>query len=227
MRRFVLRLVVAVLVLVAAVGGWLWVAAGSGEPSGPLPGPVPDVASPGSMVFVIDQSRSLASFEIQEELRGAPNIVVGETDQISGRVIFDPADLTTATLSDIVVNARTFRTDSARRDRAMRGPVILDSASDEHEFITFVPVSVDSLEGGAILGETYEFTVAGDLTIKGTTRPVTFDVVAQLSDETTLEGSATARVRRSDFGIGIPTVPGVANVVDELILYFDFVAVSG
>ncbi len=215
------------VVLVVAAGGWLWVAGGSGEPSAPLPTPAPTAVSPGSVVFVIDPARSLASFEVQEELRGAPNIVIGDTDQISGQVVFDPADLTTAVISEIVINARTFRTDSGRRDRAMRGPILLDSASDENEFITFAPTSVDGLEGAAVPGVVYEFTVTGDLTVKGTTRPVTFEVAAQLLDASTLEGSATARILRSDFGIGIPAAPGVAYVTDEVILYLDFVAVSG
>ncbi len=223
LRKFVLFSVVAVVV---ALGTWVWLGIGSGEPSTPVPDPTPVAPPPGATVFVIDPSRSLASFEIREELRGSPNIVVGDTDQVSGQVTLDPSDLSTATLSEFFVNARTLQTDSARRDRAMR-LFVLESAKDEFEFIIFRAVSIEGLEGEADLGDTVEFTVTGDMTIKGTTREVSFEVSAQLVDWSTLEGSATTRIRRSDFGISIPAVPGVANVGDEVILYLDFVAVSG
>jgi len=43
-------------------------------------------------------------------------------------------------------------------------------------------------------------------------------------DLQTLEGSATAQILRSDYGIGIPSVTFVADVADEVVLSFDFVA---
>jgi hypothetical protein len=48
-----------------------------------------------------------------------------------------------------------------------------------------------------------------------------------LSDGSTIEGSVTTIVLRSDFGIGIPSVPGIADVGDEVILSLSFVAVAG
>jgi polyisoprenoid-binding protein YceI len=65
------------------------------------------------------------------------------------------------------------------------------------------------------------------MTIKGTTSGVSFDVTATLIDTKTIEGTANSVVLRSDFGIGIPSVPSVANVSDEVVLTLDFVAVAG
>jgi polyisoprenoid-binding protein YceI len=45
-------------------------------------------------------------------------------------------------------------------------------------------------------------------------------------DDTTVEGTATAEVLRSDFGIGIPNVPSVADVTDEVSLRLEFLATS-
>lgn len=106
------------------------------------------------------------------------------------------------------------------------GPVILDSASDEFEFITFVVMSVDGLEGDLEVGETVEFTVTGELTAKGTTNEETFEVTASLVQDTIIEGTATTTVSREAYGIGIPSVPGVANVGDEVLLNLDFVMAS-
>ena len=52
-------------------------------------------------------------------------------------------------------------------------------------------------------------------------------MTATLVDETTLEGSATAQVTRDMFEIGIPSVPGVADVTNEVLIGLDFVAVAG
>jgi len=221
----------AVLAVGGAVVAYLfWFAGGSGEASAELTTPGLASTTPGAFdgkSFVIDQSQSSASFEIQEVLQGQPNIVAGATDQVAGQVSVDLEDLSGAVFSDIVVNARTLRTDSERRDRAIRGPIILNSASNEFELITLSVTSVDGLGGSATVGATIEFTITGDLTIKGTTDSVTFDVSVALVDESTIEGSATAHVTRSRFGIGIPNVPGVADVAEEVVINLDFVALAG
>ena len=219
-----------VLVSVLAIGGaafaWLWFAGGSGEPSTELTTPtIAEVA--GSQSFVITPGAgSVASFEIDEELRGSPQTVVGTTNEVAGQVQVDVSDLSTTQFSDIVINARTFMTDSERRDRAIRGPVILNSASDEFEFVTFTPTSIDGLAGSLVPGDTVEFTITGDMTIKGATSDVSFEVTATLVDAKTIEGTASSVVLRSDFGIGIPSVPSIANVSDEVVLTLDFVAVA-
>ncbi len=228
MKRSVIAWIVAfALTIGGAAFAWLWFAGGSGEPSTELTTPA-IVEADGLQSFVITPGGgSIASFEIDEELRGSPQRVVGTTGEVAGQVQVDLSDVTTVQLSEIVVNARTFRTDSERRDRAIRGPVILNSASDEFEFITFVPSTTAVSPGSFLPGETIEFTVVGNMTIRGVTGKATFDVFATLVDAKTIKGTAFSRALRSHFGIGIPNVPGVANVSDEVILIFDFVAVSG
>lgn len=241
----------AIIAVGAASFAWLWFAGGSGEPSTDLTTPTiaggadlttstvgesastfevsPTTGSGGQrgpVSFVLDPERSAASFEIAEELRGSPQQVVGTTREVAGQVLVDPSDLTTTQFSEIVINARTLETDSSRRDRAIRGPVILNSASDEFEFITFEVASVEGLEGSLSVGATIEFRVTGDLTVKGTTNQETFSVRAVLVDESTIEGSATTIVSRESYGIGIPSVPGVANVGDQVGLDLEFVLTS-
>lgn len=243
--------VAGVLAVAGASFAWLfWFAGGSGEPTTDLTTPAlagttttnaaaetsstvggADTTEPEeqttTLVFEIDQSRSTARFEIDEVLNGSPTHVVGITDQVVGQVRVDMDDLSSIELSDIIINARTLVTDSERRNRAIRGPVILDSGSDANELISLAGTSVDGLDGSAVVGETFEFTVSGDLTIKGNTQPVTFDVSATLIDEDTLEGEATAEVTRDMFEIGIPSVPGVADVTNEVLIGLEFVAVAG
>ena len=222
---------------VLAVGGaalaWVYFAGGSGEPSTELTTPgiagettIADsgTANPG---FVIDPIQSLATFEIDEELSGSPNHVVGTTNVVAGQVQVDPSDLSTVQFSQIIINGRTLATDSSFRDRAIRGPIMLNSAVDEFELITFDVTSVDGLSGSASPGDTVEFTLTGHLTVRGTTNEETFEVTVTLADESTLTGIAETIVLRSDYGIAIPNVPRVANVSDEVLIRLEFVAISG
>jgi len=164
------------------------------------------------MAFVIDPTRSSAAFEIDEVLRGEPQRVVGTTSEVAGQFEMDPNDLSSIEFSQILVNARTFEIGSANRDRAIRGPLILDSASDDFEFITFDATSVEGLQRSMTEGEALEFSVEGELVIRDTANTVTFDVTATPAEDGTIGGSAEAMVLRSDYGLGIPNAPGVADV---------------
>ena len=246
MRRAVGWILGGLLLIGAGLIAWLYFAGGSGEPSTDLttptlaqesttpPADAPETsadvptttAAREAVVFVIDPSQSVAAFEIDEVLRGEPTHVVGTTSELAGQLELDPSDLATARLSQIVINARTFDTGSGNRDRAIRGPVILNSASDEFEFITFDVTSVDGLTGEAAIGDTLEFTVSGDLTIKATTNPTTFEVTATLVDDSTLQGVAETTVTRTAFDLGIPSAPGVADVTDEVLIRLEFVATA-
>lgn len=233
----------------AAFAYVFWFAGGSGEPSTELTTPElsdtstwPTASDDSSTTtsptettmdgataksFVIDQAQSTARFEIDEVLNGNPKHVVGTTDQVVGQFLVDSGNPSSIEFSEIIVNARTLTTDSERRDRAMRGPVVLDSGSDEHELITFIVTSVDGPVGGVDVGADVEFTITGDLTIKGITQPVTFDVSAAMVDDSTIAGSASADITRDMFEIGIPSVPNVANVTNEVLIALEFVAVAG
>ncbi|MCY4621815.1 MAG: YceI family protein, partial [bacterium] len=86
-----------------------------------------------AVLYRIDKAESSVSFEIDEILNGNPFRVVGVTTEVAGEVLIDFDDPTASQLGTIVINVRTFATDSGFRDRAIRGP-ILGSSRDENEF---------------------------------------------------------------------------------------------
>jgi polyisoprenoid-binding protein YceI len=244
MNRSLFRWIALAVLAVAGAGlAYVFLAGGSGEPSTDLttptiasettlgseddPASTASTGSVGVVVFIIDASQSEASFQIDEVLRGSPNTVKGTTSEVAGQIQFDPADLSTLEFSQVVINARTFDTGSRLRDRAIRGPIILNSAQDEFELIVLASASANRLDGQANPGDALSFTVTGDLTIQSTTNSVTFDVVAELVDAQTIMGTAEAIVSRAEFGIGIPNVPIVADVGDDVLIRLDFVATSG
>ena len=178
-------------------------------------------AGPERVLFEIVQAESEARFILDEILRGNPKTVIGVTDQIAGEILFDAADPASAQVGTILINARTLVTDDNRRNRTI-GNQILDSGN--FEFISFTPTAITGLPASVGAGESVTFQVIGDLVIRDVTNKVTFQVTVVPVSADRLEGMASTTILRGDFGLNIPNVPFVANVGEEVLLEFDFVA---
>lgn len=221
MRKWVIILAVVVL---AGVGFYIWFNSASSTPSASLTAPTVSQATGSATTFTIDSSSTKALFTIDEVLRGSPNTVVGTTDQVAGQVSVDLSDPSTVQIGMIKIDARTLATDSGQRDNAIRRFIL---STDRYEFIEFAPTAIDGLPSSIDVGTPFTFEVTGDLTVKDSTNSVTFDVSATLVSDGRIEGTATAKITRSEFGIAIPSVPFVADVSDDIGLELDFVATTG
>ena len=175
----------------------------------------------GLVIFTISPENSQVRFELNEELRGEPKTVVGTTDQVAGQIAVDKSDLSATQVGIIQVNARTLATDNDFRNRAINNEIL---NTDEHEFITFTPTAINGLPDSVDIGETVNFTIVGDLTIRDITNEATFNVEATLVSDTELVGTASTIVSRTDYNLIIPSVPNVANVEEEVELYIDFMS---
>lgn len=172
-------------------------------------------------IYSIMPEQSQVRFELGEDLRGVRTAVVGITDQIAGEIAVNLADLSSAQVGIIQINARGLATDNNFRNRAIHNEILETGA---YEFITFTPTAISGLPASAAPGETVAFSMTGNLTLREITQPVTFDVAATASSPDTLTGTATATVNRADFDLRIPSVRNVANVDEEVHLTIDFVA---
>lgn len=222
MRRNILIGVVALLLVAVGGVGWFFFAPdSSATPSAPISAPAPAAAPAGALRFAIVPAQSEVRFSLPEVLRGEPKTVVGKSTQIAGEIALDPKDLSASKVGTIQINARTFATDEARRDRAIRNFIL---NTNSFEFITFTPSAVEGLSGAAELGKPLSFTIKGDLTIRDVTKPVAFTVSAKADSERKLSGNASTTVSRADFNLSIPDVPFVANVGEQVQIEIDFVA---
>jgi polyisoprenoid-binding protein YceI len=174
--------------------------------------------------FEIKPEQSQARFVLDEVLQGTPKTVVGVTNQVAGQIAVDPADLDTAQIGQILINARTFATDSTQRDRMIQNRILQTEAN---EFISFQPKQVLGLPDGASFGRSVPFQIVGDLTIRGITREVTFDATVMPESPDRLQGKASTIISRGDYDLAIPQVPAVAGVSEQVKLELDFVAASG
>lgn len=178
--------------------------------------------SPGAgQTFVIVAEESEARYIIDEELLGQPKTVVGATSAISGELTVDPANPAVSSIGPIRIEAGTFTTDSNRRDGAVRRFVLQTS---QFQFITFTATEYVGLPNAAAIGDEIQFEVTGDLTVRTITKPAIFIVTMQVVSESELRGKAATIIVRDDYELRIPQVPSVANVGEEFIVEFDFVA---
>ncbi len=176
-------------------------------------------------MFQIDQSATKASFTLGEKLMGTPKTVVGTTSNVSGSISISLDNPSTAKIGIVQIDAKSFSTDSDMRNGAIQR-FILQSAQAKYQFITFEPTKIDGLTGPVSAGTAVPVKVTGNLKIKDTVKPVTFDGTVTLKSDTQMEGNLKATVTRADFGLTIPNVPSVADVTDEVKLELQFAAMK-
>lgn len=225
MKMMVSVVLLAVAAIVAVVGYTMFKP--PAEATAPIASaPVAQAPATGSSVasvFEIDPNASSARFVIDEILRGSPYTVVGTTNQVAGQIAADLDDLDTAKVGEIRINARTLTTDADGRNRMLKNQILL---TDQHEYIVFAPKQMVGVPESVTVGQSFNFQMVGDLTIRGTTREATFDVSVTPTTEDRLEGTAKSVIRYADWGVTIPQVPSVAGVADQVALHLDFVAVD-
>lgn len=223
--RFAVMAVLLVVGVAAAGAAYIWFSGGSGQPSAPLNAPALTLQAGDTRTLFRLASGSEVRFNIGETLLGNPKTVIGTTNQVAGDLLVDFDDLANTELGTIQVNVRTLETDNEIRTRALRGQ-ILQAELPEYEFAQFVPTALIDLPERVTFGQPFEFEIRGSLTVHGVTRETTFSATLTPVDAGQLDGSATATVNYSDFGMSIPEAPGVANVSDEVRLEIDFTALA-
>jgi polyisoprenoid-binding protein YceI len=148
--------------------------------------------------------------------------VRGAFNDVTGTGFFDPADPSKISI-DLTIEATSIDTRNADRDAHLRSNDFFDMA--HHPQITFTSTSV-----AATGAET--FAVTGDLTIKGTTHPVTIDFTYEGAakdpygnERIGFEGSAT--INRKDWGVNFNAAleTGGLLVSEKITLEFEVSAV--
>jgi polyisoprenoid-binding protein YceI len=206
-------LIIAGVIIIAGIAAYLYATQAPKAPSAPVEKIAAQEGGTEAR-FVIDKTRSSASFSIKETLRGSPFTVVGTTNEIGGTFTYALGE-GSLKLDNVLVNTRTLKTDSTQRDGAI-SRLILKSGEAANEFIVFSPRSV--------LRDGDGYLVSGDLTISGVTKPVTFDVDLTTITEREISGTAKATLSRADFGLIIPSIPFVADVPDTFEISASIVA---
>ena len=205
------------LVFVAACGG----AATPGAPSATATAAAP--ASPGPVApgkwTVTDSSK--ATVRVREQLVGvsAPSDAVLVATGATGTFELK-SDGTFTPESKITFDLTTLASNERDRDNFVKRDTLRVQQFPKAEL---VPTTIT---GSVPASGDLSLTLAGKMTIRGTTKDVTFEVQGK-RDGGTLTVTATANppLKFGDFGMTAPSVPfRVVSVVDEIRLSVDLVA---
>ena len=163
----------------------------------------PEVAT---TTWNIDAVHSSAQFKVKHLMISN---VKGEFASITGSLQLDNADLTNSRI-EATIDAATINTRDEKRDAHLRSADFFDV--EKFPTLSFKSGRVSKKADG-------ELVVAGDLTIHGVTKPVTFEVEgpsAPTKDPwggTRMGLTATTRINRKDFGLTWNTALEAGGVV--------------
>ena len=144
--------------------------------------------------YTIDPAHSSAQFSIRHMMISN---VRGGFSSVKGTVEYDAANPGDSSV-DIEIDANTIKTLDESRDAHLKSADFLDT--EKYPTITFKSTKIASTGDG-------ETSVTGDLTIHGTTKPVTLKVEGPSAESKDPWGnirvgaSATAKIKRSDYGL--------------------------
>jgi len=176
-------------------------------------------AAPVAMTsFTIDASHSQVLFKVRHL---GLSTVSGRFGTFSGTFQLDPAS-GQAGAANLSIDVASINTDNDRRNSHLKGPDFF--AADSFPKITFASTGITRGKGNT-------YKVAGNLTMRGVTKPVVLDAELAGTRQTPQGWLAainmTGTVKRKDFGLTWDRVTeGVAVVSDEITLVIDVEAKS-
>ncbi len=145
--------------------------------------------------WIIDPDHSVAAFTVRHMMISN---VHGQFNRLSGTIHFDPSNVTVSSV-EAAIDVSGVYTGIQKRDDHLRSPDFFDVV--EHPRMLFRSSEVRREDGKKL-------KVAGDLTIRGITRPVTLEVeFSGPVKDPFEEGSqsvgftASTRINRKDFGV--------------------------
>lgn len=183
----------------------------------------PPVAVPaGPVTYRFDRQESLVTYEVSEVFAGEDlNDAIGMTQAITGTLELNAQDPSQSTVGEIRVDISTLRSDNWLRDDRLRNEFL---ESDRFPLAVFTPTELQGLPGALNPGEGLSFDMIGELEVRETAVPTTFQVTARL-EEGWLIGSATTVLEMTDFGFDPPALgAGLVRAENVVDLRIDFVA---
>jgi polyisoprenoid-binding protein YceI len=164
----------------------------------------------------IDRAHSAAQFSVRHLM---VSTVRGHFGKLTGVVRYDPAKPGEASV-EAEVDVSTIDTREAKRDAHLKSPDFFDV--EKYPTMTFRSTKLEPAGPG-------KFKMTGNLTLRGVTRPVVFDldgVSEPIKDQRGGErmgATATAKINRSDFGMTWNRLleAGGVTVGDEVTIVID------
>ena len=163
----------------------------------------------------IDTAHSAATFSVRHLMIST---VRGEFSKLTGVVTLDEKDMTKSSV-EVTIDATTINTREPRRDTHLKSADFFDVAN--HPTMTFRSKQITTAGEG-------RWKMTGDLTIRGVTKEVAFDVEGpspplQMGNAMIRGAAATVKINRKDFGVAWNRTLETGTVVvgDEVTISID------
>jgi polyisoprenoid-binding protein YceI len=176
---------------------------------------LPALAAAETSNWTIDPAHTNSQFSVRHLVIST---VRGQFGKTTGALRLDEKDLTKSAV-EATIDVTTIDTRVADRDTHLKSPDFFDAA--KYPTMTFKSTKVEKAGDDKL-------KVTGDLTLKGTTKPVVLDVSYSPAAITGMKGesrrgfSATTKISRKDFGLNWSKVVEAGPVVgDEVTIVID------
>ena len=167
--------------------------------------------------WTIDSSHSNAQFAVRHFM---VSTVRGTFGAMRGSVMLNEEDVTKSSLT-AEIDVASVDTREAKRDEHLKSADFFDV--EKHPKMSFVSKKVEKVD------DTH-YKVTGDMTLKGATKEVVFDVEGSTTPikdpwgNNRLGGVATTKINRADFGLTYNSVleTGGVTIGEEVTITIDF-----
>jgi polyisoprenoid-binding protein YceI len=175
---------------------------------------------PATIRLVIDTVGTEVRYRVRERLVGneLDNDAIGVTRKVYGQIALNADGAVIPGESKITIDVAGLKSDQDRRDNFVRRRLLL---TDSNPTVVFHPTAIKGGPRTIPTSGSSTFTIVGNLTVKGVTKPTTWTVNARYLP-TAVVGSASTAFTFSDFAITQPRVPILLSVADTIRLEGDF-----
>jgi polyisoprenoid-binding protein YceI len=161
-----------------------------------------------------------ARYRVREQLAGFdfPSDAVGVTTNITGAIVLDATGKVVPDQSKFVINLTGLKSDQTRRDRYIQSRTM---ETQTHPNVELLIKELRGLPHPLPASGELKVELIGDLTVKGITKPTTWQVTAAPTAGG-LAGLARTQFTFADFNLTKPRVASVLSVNDEITLEYEF-----
>ena len=173
-------------------------------------------------IAIIFSDKTTARYLVQEQLLrlNFPNNAIGTTKSVEGSIKFKSNGEIDESNSLIQVGLNNLKSDSTYRDKYLNSITL---ETNTYKYAKFIPTETIDMNWPLPVTETLEFKLTGDMTIKTTTKHLTW-IIKCSNNGSTLVGKATTEFTFEDFNLTKPTAMSVVSVEDVIRLELEFEA---
>jgi polyisoprenoid-binding protein YceI len=176
----------------------------------------PAAPAAGAERFTIDPTASTVAYRVGETAlsQNRFRVAVGVTSAIRGEISVDPAHPRAAQIGAVTVDISQFRSDSARRDSAIRTRWL---ESERYPTAAFAPTAIEGLPEAYGDGRVVPVRIAGLLTMRTVTQPVIFTGTVVV-EGAVLTSTLHTTIRMTDYGFEPPSLLAIFRVDDDVLI---------